>query len=229
MTTTTTPNGSKMYADVIDAMRSIITETDQWHLAEELVKLIPSGTKGFDQILDQANKAGVTGKVKSVHSLRQYRDTAKRWPANTRVPNVSFTAHREAMAVADSAEMLKDLSKNLGPSGVTAAEVRRQVRIKQGKKPAAKKGSTGMRGDAVRDLVDGGPKLRAAITAAMDLDQLDKVHTGLNKVLEHVDRLRAKKARNAKASAAKKATPTKATATKKVATPKQTRGDLRGL
>jgi hypothetical protein len=88
--------------DVIDAMRSIQTEGERWHLAEELATVIPKGdgegTVTFATIIDQATSEGVAGKL-SVTTLRLYRDTAKRWPKSKRVPNVSFSAHRTAMTL----------------------------------------------------------------------------------------------------------------------------------
>src|SRR5262245_745493 len=97
MATTNPTNGtSKKMHDVIDAMRDVQTEGDRWHLAEALVAMLPQGSNGFQEIIDQASAEGVVGKL-SANTLRLYRDTANRWPANRRVANVSFSAHREAM------------------------------------------------------------------------------------------------------------------------------------
>src|SRR5215472_10648050 len=84
--------------EVIEAMRSIHSESDRWHLAEALFKKIPSGLQGFQEIIDKASAEGVAGNL-SVNTLRLYRDTASRWPANKRVADVSFSGHREVMAL----------------------------------------------------------------------------------------------------------------------------------
>src|SRR5262252_625828 len=130
-TTTTTAPAANGYGEVIDAMRSIQTEGDRWHLAESLVALIPTGASGFDKIIDKATQEGVAGSL-SANTLRLYRDTASRWSEDQRVPNVSFSAHREAMVlptIPQAAKMLNDLAKNVGPSKVTVAAVRKAVAI----------------------------------------------------------------------------------------------------
>jgi hypothetical protein len=219
---------------VIDAMRSIQTESDRWHLAEVLAARIPEGVKGFGEILDRASKEGVAGKL-SVNTLRLYRDTAKRWPSDKRVVNVSFSAHREAMAahsIEDGRRLLADLVKTQGADKVTVASVRKAVQIKNGTaKPSASKGTaTPPRSlDVLADLTAGAPKIIAAIVEG-DAN-LDAYQRGLTKALAHVEKLRAKasrKAASAKKAPASKAAPAKATAAKKVAGAKKA-GDLRGM
>jgi len=229
-------------ADVIDAMRSIQSEDDRWHLAEALAKKVPDGTKGFDVILDRAAQEGV-GKY-TTHTLRLYRDTAKRWPASKRVANVSFSAHREAMAASttsiDSAKkLLENLARQHGAKGVSVQRVREAVQIKNGtKRQGGRKAPKGAAAatpvppapelNVLADLATGASKVIAAI--AEDDPKLDKYQAGLTKALGHVERLRSKVARKA---AAKKTPPTAQTKTTKPvakkAPVKKARGDLRGL
>jgi hypothetical protein len=243
---------------VIDAMRDIQTEGDMWTLAERLVALVPTGTAGFGDVIDRATKAGVAGKL-SANTLRLYRDTANRWPADKRVRNVSFSAHREAMVlpnISEAARMLNDLAKNGGPGKVTVGAVRKAVAVKQGRKPTGRAAQSGASGstasvkyaDILRDLQDnGGAAFIAAIPSSHTGNDLDKLHAGLNKVIAHVERQRAKIARASAAATAKraankqpaeataKATPKpkngngKAPVTSKSAPRSKKQGDLRGL
>lgn len=232
---TTTLDPSKL-SGVIDKMRDIQTEGDRWELAEALKGMIPQGSNGFSEIIDKATSEGVVGNL-SANTLRLYRDTATRWPSTKRVANVSFSAHREAMAlptIDSAAKMLGDLAKTQGASKVTVASVRKAVAIKNGRQPTAAQaaGTTthAKNLDVIRDLTSGGSELIKAIGAESDTDKLDKMHAGLNKVIAHVERLRAKAAR----ASAKKATPEKkATNGAKPSTPKATAkksaGDMRDL
>lgn len=218
---------------VIDAMRSLQTEGDRWHLAEVLLAQVPTGYNGLPQIIDQATAAGVAGSL-SVNTLRLYRDTAARWPADQRVANVSFSAHREAMVlptIAAAAKMLGDLAANLGPSKVTVASVRKAIAVQQGRPvPGSKPGSstpTSQRAvDVLADLIAGGPQLIAAIPATTEASVLDQLHAGLTKAISHVERLRAKAARKAAKSTTTPSTPA---AVKAPRTNSKRTGDLRGL
>lgn len=234
-------------AAVIDAMRSIQSEGDRWRLAEALVTEIPAGNDGFAEIIDQATAAQVAGSL-SANTLRLYRDTANRWPADKRVANVSFSAHREVMVLdtmTQRTKMLNDLAKNLGPSKVTVAAVRKAVAVSQGKAPAAAASANGSASkatlDVLADVMAGSPELIKAVGSSTSADDLDKLQAGLNKALAHVDRLRAKA--NAKAAAAAKAAarPAAKTPAKPAARPsgskaparktpaRKAQGDLRGL
>lgn len=238
-TATAGPEHEVSTNDAVDAMRSIQTEHDRWHLAEVLAQLIPSGTKGFAELLDEATSAGVTAGLTQT-TLRLYRDTANRWPEASRVPNVSFSAHREAMvlpSISEAAKMLTDLANNTGPGSVTVASVRKAIAIKNGRTPAQPKPSTKVSAEqmtmkaVIEDLAKAsGAKLIEAIPATTGTRDLDQIHSGLKKVLTHVERLQAKAARKAQA-AAKKTTPTEtATAPRKRAPRKAAaQGDLRGL
>jgi hypothetical protein len=241
---------------VIEAIRNIHTEGDSWKLAEALFVRIPDGLKGFQEILDQATAEGISGKL-STNTLRLYRDAAKRWPADKRVANVSFSAHREALNLPNSsidgqAKMLQDLSKSLGSGKVTVASVRQAIRVKH-PKPGAKPRAGGSAGavqpptpisNVLADIANGAPQLIAAITGSTPESQLDKLQAGLNKALEHVEKLRMKAART-KANATKKASaasasPAAPTSKANGETPSKAegapaapagrrRGDLRGL
>lgn len=244
MAVTTTPVNSDLQ-NVLDAMRDIQTEGDAWKLAEALVARIPDGLKGFDEIIDQATAAGVVGKLKA-NSLRLYRDAAKRWPAEKRVAGVSFSAHREAMAlgenVADQRKLIEDIRKGLKPGEtVSVASVRQAVRLKRGIAPTPKNQPTAAAAaamsnmDILSDLRSGSPKIIAAIKSSFSESDLEKLQDGLNKALAHVEKLRMRSAR-AKAAAKKATAPAAAAATgdgngngNKTQTPAPKRGDLRGL
>lgn len=207
-TTTTTPNAP----DVIEAMRSLQTEGDAWRLAEALLARVPVGdNSGFNEIMDEAAAAGVAGKLKAT-TLRLYRDAANRWPADKRIANVSFSAHREAMVLENTAEavrLLEQLVKANGPGGVTVQSVRKAVAVKRGvvKPAAATSGAAAKSGRAIDMLADvqtGAKQLIAAIGADTPEDELLKLHNGLSKALAHVERLQARAAKRA-ATAAKRA------------------------
>lgn len=237
-TTNTTNQAATGMGEVIEAMRSIQSESDRWHLAESLRQMIPSGLTGFSDIIDAATAEGVAGSL-SANTLRLYRDAAARWPADKRVPNVSFSAHREAMvlpSIDEAARVLAQLAKQLGAAKVTVAEVRKAVAVKQGKvtKAAAaassstSKGATTTQANVLADLMAGAPTLIASITATTSPTELDKLHAGLTKTIGHVERLRAKAARKATA-AAKKAPAAKASVRKSTPRGRKSTGDLRGL
>lgn len=225
--------------DVIDRMRDVQTEGDRWELAESLKVLIPTGSNGFAAIIDEATDEGVVGNL-SANTLRLYRDTANRWPASKRVPNVSFSAHREAMVLPniDSAvKMLNDLVKTQGAGKVSVASVRKAVAIKQGKQPKAKAGTTQTSAsgpNAAATLVDlekaNGSELIKSIGNESDAAKLDAYHASLTKVLAHVEKLRAKAARAAKpaAKASDKSAADKP-APKPAAKTGEKAGDMRGL
>lgn len=153
--TNTTATTNQM-GDVIDAMRSVHTESDRWVLSEALLKVVPNGTQGFSEIIDQAAQQGIAGGF-TVNTLRFYRDTAKLWPANKRVKNVSFSAHREVERLGTDIDgkvkLLEDLYKNPdpatgGPNNVTVAAVRRAVTLRTNPQaatsgPAQKGGGSG--------------------------------------------------------------------------------------
>jgi hypothetical protein len=160
-----------------------------------------------------------------------------RWPKSKRVKNISFSAHREAMAlpngIDERVKMLNDLAKTQGAAKVTVASVRKAVAIKQGKAPTAKPGGSQSAKalDVLRDLTDhNGAGLISAIGNEQNSDKLDRLNASLTKVIGHVEKLRAK--------AARKTTPVKTTTPAAVkpkvapangARPKKKAGDLRGL
>ena len=229
--------------EVIEAMRSIHSESDRWHLAEALFKKIPSGLQGFQEIIDKASAEGVAGNL-SVNTLRLYRDTASRWPANKRVADVSFSGHREVMAlpgtVDGQAKLLSDLVRQHGAGSVTIKTIRDAVKVKQGKSTATKSaaGKSGAPNQAARQMVDvlddimkGSPKLIASIVVTTSTSELERLQAGLNKAIGHVEKLRMKAQRSkdaAKKVAAKPAVPTKSAPAGK-AIPKKAAGNLRGL
>jgi hypothetical protein len=215
---------------VIDKIRNLHDEHDRWLLAEELCKQIPKGGVGFSAIIAKANEEGVAGKLKE-KTLQLYRDTAIRWPADKRVKGVTFTAHREAMAVGDAAKaskLLTGLVKQHGASKVTSTLVRDAVRTAQGKAKPVKKGKANTPTfDVLADVKHGASQLIAAIGSDTDADALDKLHAGLTKAIAHVEKLRVKAARKA---APKAAAPVAKQAAKKAATSNGRRaGDMRGI
>jgi hypothetical protein len=221
--------------EVIDAMRELQSESDRWRLAEALHTLIPAGSTGFDELVDAAAKQNV-GAGLSATTLRLYRDTATRWPAVKRVPNLSFSAHREAMvmpSIDDAAKMLRQLSAQLGAQQVTVSAVRQAITASQGgkRKAAAQPGAAGTTARSkvavIADLMKGGPELIAAIHGQLPAAELDQLHAGVSKVLAHVERLRAKAA---KKQAPAKASPAPQSSRKPVqAAARKRAGDLRGL
>lgn len=247
MAATVTP--TKGLNEVIDAMRSIQTESERWTLAEALRALVPTGVAGFSEVVDKATAEGVAGNL-SANTLRLYRDTATRWPADKRVADVSFSAHREAMvlpSITEAQRTLTALAKQLGAGKVTVASVRKAVAVKQGKPvpgtPAGGKGNGGggkagssgpTESQALADLKSGGKLLIEMIGQDTSEGDLDKLQAGLTKVIAHVERLRAKAARKqaaASKAAAKKGVANARAAVKKSSTPRtrKAQGDLRGL
>ena len=217
---------------VVAKMRDLHDESDRWRLAEELFRQIPTGVAGFEQIIAKANEEGVTGKL-SVNTLRLYRDTASRWPSDQRVKGVTFTAHREAANVGDTAKaskLLTSLVKAHGASGVSVTRVREAVRVAQNKpvRPTTRgANSKAATFDVLADVKNGATQLIASIGSDTDADALDKLHAGLTKAIGHVERLRVKAARKA----APKAAPVAKQAAKKAAANGTGRkaGDMRGL
>jgi hypothetical protein len=205
---TTPPNAP----DVIEAMRSLQTEGDAWRLAEALLARVPVGdNSGFDEIMDEAAAANVLGKL-SKKTLMLYRDAANRWPADKRIANVSFSAHREALVlenINESVRLLEQLVKANGAAGVTVQSVRKAIAVKRGTVKAAPAGAAATAPkaavDMLADLRTGAKALIGAIGADTEDDELVKLHAGLTKTLAHVERLQAKAARKA-ATAAKRAT-----------------------
>jgi hypothetical protein len=234
----------KDLAAIVEAMRELQTEGQAWVLAEALAKKVPTGEKGFDEIMDAAGAQGITANL-SANTLKAYRNAALAWPPEKRVPDVSFSAHREAMnlkdTVAQQEKLLQDLSKSLGgPGKVSVSAVRRAVQVKRGK-PVTTRGAGGGRGgsgttpvkpqfDVLDDIKAGSPQLISRIGGDTKGSDLDKLHVGMTRAIEHVERLRIKLAR-AKAAAAKKSAPattpvpTTPPPTKRPAGP----GDVRGL
>jgi hypothetical protein len=257
-TTTTAAPVNGQLTDVIDAMRDIQTEGDRWRLADRLATMIPTGASGFDRIMDKATQEGVAGSL-SANTLRLYRDTSVRWPTAKRTVNVGFSCYREAERMLDThgideaVKLLENCVAVQGAGKVTVASVRKAVAIKQNKvSPAAAQAaaassatvSTTMK-DVLSDLSTGGQALIQAIPASTSAPELDMLHAGLTKVLQHVERLRSKAAQKASASKAqgagkgtaqaapaKAAAPTTTTPAKGEAKAKDAdreAGDLRGL
>lgn len=234
-----------MSSDVIEAMRNVQTETERWRLAEALVVAVPSGTAGFEPILDQAKELGVRAGL-TRNTLRLYRDAAKRWPAEKRVPNVSFSAHREAMVLPTAAQRVKLLTQLADLNGadrVTVAAVRKAIAVQNANAngggtgtpsaPSAPPAKVNPLTVAVDDLRRGGNGLAALLTQKTPAHALDDVHAGLTALLAHVEDLRGKAARR-KATARKAAAPAPAPEVEAEAAPKPRRkaavaGDLRGL
>jgi hypothetical protein len=246
--TATVPQRTKNgMSEVIDALRSVETESERWQLADALAKKIPTGLKGFDEIIDAAKNAGVRGNLKP-NTLRQYRDTAVRWPSADRIDNVSFTAHKEAQnagSLADSKRVLEGILRKNAKAGtaVTVAEVKAAIAAKKGK-PTTKGPGQGKKGkgtttapvaqakaaEIISDLVtNDGKLLIAAIPKDAPLAHLDKVIAGLKKVLGHAERLQMQ-AQN-KANAGQKQSGQNVTPIKRAPVAKKagSAGNIRGL
>ena len=208
---------------VIDSMRDVSSEASRWELADALSSAIPTGPIGFEAIVKKAEEAGVLGNL-SANTLRWYRDTAKIWPKSKRVPNVSFTAHREVERLKDkngnfnsvlAVKTLKDVQDKHGKVSVT--EVRKAVRLLQKPKGAnnQKRGGTPAPNpvvaavDILLDIKAGSPKLIKSIGPNTTKADLDKLKSGLSKALGHVEALQQRQATKAAptAKAAAPATP----------------------
>jgi hypothetical protein len=221
---TSAPATKAATTDVIDAMRSIQTEDDLWTLADRLYAALPEGQTGFAAIIQEAADAGVDAGL-SGNTLRAYRDTGRKWPVSRRIPNVSFSAHREAEKliakdgpVKPAHDHLQSLVKQNGAAKVTVSMVRQSVKAAQGKTPAGKaanvKKTAAKTVSVLDDLRKGAPELIAAMTTATA--DLDRIRKGLDKAALHVDRLVAKNAKQQTTSTtpvvAKKSVATKAAA-----------------
>jgi hypothetical protein len=243
-------------SDIMDAMRDISNEGETWKLADALNARIPTGLTGFQEIIDEATSEGVLGTLK-LNTLRLYRDTASRWPADKRVSGVSFSVHREMMVAKDSKgqvlslpeqiKMIGDVQKTLAAQGKTISvrSVREAIAVKQGKQTAAQKRATQAAStqqatpmsEVLNDIKKGAPNLIGAISPTASESELDKFTAGFNKALAHVEKLRMKIARAKQASKAQKAAvPAAAAPAAKAngdgeskAAPAKRRGDLRGL
>lgn len=240
------PTVSKDMQTVMDCMKDIQSEDDLWELADALKVLIPTGSSGFDKVIDQATTDGVVGKFKP-ETLRRYRDAAAKWPTDKRVEKVSFTAHREAMPLGsiDAAKrLLEGMAKAPGgPGKVSAVNVRKAVASQnQGSNPTttrtrrASGGAAGQQSPVVNVLNDvkaGGQTLIQSIQSGMPSSELNELKQGFNKVLTHIERLLNKATAKAQQSPKKAApvtqAPAKAAADTQDGEKKEPElGDLRG-
>ena len=199
----------KTYDSVCDAIRDVHDEQSLWHLSDELVKVAPNGVESVQAVVDQATVRGIP--VKSVNTLRLYRDVAHRFPASKRVPLVSFSAHREAIAVGDvdqAKRVLEELVAKHGASGVTVTTVKQAIGAATGKVPTAPKGAPKAQSsfnDIALDLSSGGKKFIAALDQMVEVKgvTLDGLHAGLTAVLTAVESKRSRAARKAASAKAK--------------------------
>ena len=188
------------FDDVCDALRDVHDEASLWRLSDELVKIAPSGVQSVEDVVTQAKARGIP--TKSTNTLRLYRDVAIRFPANERVPLVSFSAHREAIAIGDVAKarkVLQELAAKHGPDGVTVTTVKKAIGAATGKvsaTPSPKAKGTSYDDIAV-DLSTGAKKFLGELDAMLGVQgvTLDGFHAGLSAVLAKVEDKRAKAAR----------------------------------
>jgi len=196
------------FDSVCDALRDVHDEASLWTLSDELVNVAPKGVEAIEKVVAQAKVRGIP--TKSANTLRLYRDVAHRFPRGKRVPLVSFSAHREAIAIGDTDQahdLLVDLAKRHGAEGVSVTTVKDAVQKATGKTPtttpkAAK--ATTTYADIATDLcLSSGKKFIAEVDAIVLLPKvsLDGLHAGLTAVLTAIEAKRAKAAR----AAAKKA------------------------
>jgi hypothetical protein len=199
------------FDSVCDAIREVHDEASLWRLSDELVKVAPYGVDAVKRVVVEAKSRGIPSK--SVNTLRLYRDVAARFPAADRVPLVSFSAHREAIAVGDATEarrILLELSAKHGPEGVTVATVKAAIGAATGKVTPVRGGSssTGVTAATVQslsyaefgaDLSNGGKKFLAHLDGMLSVPNvsLDGLHAGLSTVLAEVESRRGKAARKA--------------------------------
>jgi DNA-binding protein len=210
------------YNEVFDAIRTVSMQGDRWELADALASI---SNPDYDEIYNEAMEQDVPGAIKyKPTTLRFYRATAIKWPTDQRVDGMTFNAHKVAEVLIDDKQghtidtainMLEKL-RDKGGQKVTIMDVRRAVASEQGKKlkeQATSKERSVI--DALSDLKQGGKQLKASITGAMSLSDLDALDEGLKKVAQHVLNLRGKAAQKAQGTAAKQSAapkPTKQTA-----------------
>ena len=254
MSTTIAPASRKdaAFDTVCEAIKDVHDEASLWRLSDELVVIAPAGVQSVENVVAQAKARDIP--TKSVNTLRLYRDVAIRFPANERVAGVSFSAHREAIAIGTTAEavqVLDDLVKQHGAAGVTVTTVKAAVQAKSGKVSAPKQSvkPQSALADVARDLSNNAGKgfisELDALTAINGIT-LDGLHAGVSHLLAAIESKRARAARkaaqaakstpkvqpakagprNGKAATSGKATPVKASAGKAAA---GKAGDLRDL
>jgi hypothetical protein len=242
------------FDQVIDALKDVHDEASLWRLSDELVKIAPSGVESVEKVVAEAKRRGIP--TKSANTLRLYRDVAIRFPAAERVPLVSFSAHREAIAVGDvkkARKVLEELARQHGPEGVTVTTVKKAIGVVSGKPAVKAAPGTPVHAttfaDVAVDLSRGGKKFIAELDNMLGVNNvtLDGLHAGLAAVLAAVEARRSKAAQKAardKVAAAKAGSkvtgkPVARPGSKPVSKPTSSRpavkstgkkvGDLRGL
>ena len=238
------PKVSADVQSVLDAMATVQTERDTWVLADALVVAVPKGGDAtFEPLCDLAAQFKVDGTGFKPQTLRLYRDTAKAWPAEERIPGVSFSAHREVQnakelgTFAQKRKTLEQLVVTQGsPGKVTVSSIRRAVKAKG---PMAQPGtattaapSAPQVNSTVQDLKGGGKQLIAGIPRGLSIDELKEIKTGLNAVLTHVEALISRAPREAAEKKMATSAPTDAEIkerTEKVVANVKGKGDMRGL
>jgi hypothetical protein len=206
-----TPTIDATFDSVCDALRDVHDEASLWRLSDEIARVAPSGVNAVEAIVAQAKARGIP--TKSTNTLRLYRDVAIRFPASERIPLVSFSAHRAAIAVGDVAKaraVLLDLVNKHGADGVTVTTVKQAIGAATGNvKKSLPKGTVTQStwSDVALDLVGGGKSLIKELDAMCEVKgvTLDGLHSGLTAVLAAVESKRSKAARKAAASKAKAA------------------------
>ena len=117
------PTPEPTYTGSVEAHRNLQGQVGLWELADALVVEVPQGTArtAFEGVRSACEAAGV--KARGISALRQYRDTAVRFPPALRVPGVSFTAHRASKSADDPTRLLKDLAAVSGSENVSVQMV----------------------------------------------------------------------------------------------------------
>jgi hypothetical protein len=115
------------YNETTAAIRGKREGADSWELSDALLAAVPQGEsrEGFAAVIRAAESEGV--RAYGADTLRIYRDTAARWPKATRIPGVSFTAHRAALLAPDPAAILADLANARGAENVSVGDVRAEI------------------------------------------------------------------------------------------------------
>ena len=128
MTTIKTGN----YDGSVSAMRGMREGADRWTVADALLAEVGQGDSraAFRGVAIAAEGQGV--KPLSISAMRQYRDTAARWPIGERIDGVNFSAHRAALVAEDPADVLRTLAAKYGAHKVTVSKVNDEVRVRAG-------------------------------------------------------------------------------------------------
>lgn len=168
---------------VRDGKRAVAREQDaKWELGDLALEVEPKAKSGertgsLERLEKYANEIGLEREA-----LAAYRTVAAAWPASTRVPAASWSAHRELASQPDRAKYLRGLAKRKPPEGYGAWTVN-AIREDRGKRPQRNGGLLGTRERAqrvVEELGDWG----VVIEIAADPEKRELVESAIDEMYE---------------------------------------------